>query len=156
MITLDIPASGLKEIAHFVTDFSGTISEDGSLIPGIKEKLNALAEKVDVHILTSDTFGKARAELSGIKCKVHILDGPDHTGQKERYVLSLGADKVAALGNGNNDSRMLKAAEISIAVCLKEGCSVEALTAAQILVMSPLDAVDLLYNPKRLVATLRR
>ncbi len=87
---------------------------------------------------------------------MHILDGPDHTGQKERYVLSLGAEKVVALGNGNNDARMLKAAGIGIAVCLKEGCSIETLTAAQILVLSPLDAADLLLNSKRLLATLRR
>lgn len=156
MISIDIPGSGITEIEHFVTDFSGTLSEDGSLIPGIKEKLNELAEKVRVHVLTSDTFGKARKELEGVKCAVHILDGSDHTGQKERYVLSLGPAKVAALGNGNNDARMLKAAVVGIAVCLKEGCSVEALTASLILVLSPLDAIDLLLNPKRLMATLRR
>lgn len=156
MISIDIPNNIRLDIEHFVSDFSGTLSEDGSLISGIKERLNTLSEKVNVHVLTSDTFGKARAELSGIKCTVHILEGPDHTGQKERYVLSLGAENVIALGNGNNDARMLKAAGIGIAVCLREGCSVEAMTAAQILVMSPLDAVDLLLTPKRLVATLRR
>lgn len=156
MIAVDIPGSGLAEIEHFVTDFSGTLSEDGSLLPGVKEKLNELADKVQVHVLTSDTFGRAHKELEGINCTVHILDGDDHTGQKERYVLSLGAERVAALGNGNNDARMLKAAGIGIAVCLKEGCSIEALTAAKILVVSPLDAIDLFLNPKRLSATLRR
>jgi hypothetical protein len=42
---------------------------------------------------------------------------------------------------------MLKAAGIGISVCLREGCSIEALTAAQILVLSPLAAADLLLNP---------
>jgi hypothetical protein len=37
-----------------------------------------------------------------------------------------------------------------------EGCSVAAVTAATVLVNSPLDALDLLLNPKRLTATLRR
>ncbi len=156
MITLDIPGSGLKEIAHFVTDFSGTLAEDGFLIRGIKDKLNELSGMVQVHVLTSDTFGKARGELEGINCTIHVLEGDDHTGQKERYILSLGADNVAALGNGNNDARMLKAVAIGIAICMKEGCSVEALTAAKILVTSPLDAIDLLLNSKRLIATLRR
>lgn len=156
MITLDIPVSGFIEIEHFVTDFSGTLSEDGVLLPGVKEKLNELADKVQVHVLTSDTFGRARKELEGISCTVHILEGEDHAGKKEQYVVSLGPERVAALGNGNNDARMLKAAGLGIAVCLKEGCSVESLQAANIFVHSPIDAVELLLNPKRLIATLRR
>jgi soluble P-type ATPase len=156
MISIDIPGSGTIEVEHVVTDFSGTLSEDGVLIPGVREKLNELAGKVHVHVLTSDTFGKARNELEGIVCTVHILDGGDHTGQKERYVLSLGSEKVAAIGNGSNDARMLKAAGLGIAVCLKEGCSVQALTSAKVLVKSPIDAVDLFLHDKRLIATLRR
>jgi soluble P-type ATPase len=156
VIGIEIPGTGIFEIEHFVTDFSGTLSEDGSLLPGVREKLNELADKVKVHILTSDTFGKARKELEGINCTVHILEGKDHIGQKERYVTGLGAERVVALGNGNNDVLMLKAAGIGVAVCLKEGCSVEAISAAKILVRSPLDAVDMLLQPKRLIATLRR
>jgi soluble P-type ATPase len=156
MITIDVPGSVQREIEHFVSDYSGTLSEDGILLPGMKEKLNELAEKVHVHVLTSDTFGKALKELDGIKCTVHILDGGDHTGQKERYILSLGPEKVVAIGNGNNDSSMLRAAGLGIAVCLREGCSVESLHAAKLFVFSPMDAVELLLSPKRLIATLRR
>lgn len=156
MISIEIPDNIRLDIEHFVSDFSGTLSEDGVLLSGVREKLHELAEKVHVHVLTSDTFGKARKELEGVNCTVHILDGPDHTGQKERYVLSLGAEKVVAIGNGNNDVRMLKAAGIGVAVCLKEGCSVEAMNEAQLLVLSPLDAADLMLNPKRLIASLRR
>jgi soluble P-type ATPase len=50
---------------------------------------------------------------------------------------------------------MLRAAKLGIAVCLKEGCSKRATEAAQIFVKSPLDAIDLLLSPKRLIATLR-
>ena len=156
MINIDIPGSVRLEIEHFVFDFSGTLSEDGVLLPGVREKLNELAGKVHVHVLTSDTFGKARKELEDVKCTVHILDGDDHTGQKERYVVSLGAAKVVAIGNGNNDALMLKAAGLGIAVCFKEGCSVESLQAAKIFVSSPLDAVELLLHHRRLIATLRR
>lgn len=156
MLHIDIPGSVALEIEHFVSDFSGTLSDDGVLLHGVREKLNELAGKVHVHVLTSDTFGKARKELEGITCTVHILEGEDHTGQKEQYVVSLGAERVAALGNGNNDARMLKAAGLGIAVCLKEGCSAESLQTAKIFVHSPIDAVELLLYPKRLVATLRR
>jgi len=156
MIVLDIPGYDRLELEHFVTDFSGTLSEDGTLLAGVKEKLNDLSEKLHIHVLTSDTFGKARDELTGVHCTLHVLAGFDHTEQKEKYVIKLGARTVVALGNGNNDIRMLKAARVGVAVCLREGCSGEAIKASQILVRSPLDAIDLLICPKRLIATLRR
>jgi soluble P-type ATPase len=155
MINIEIPASGVLHIEHFVTDFSGTLSEDGLLLSGVKEMLNDLSEKLKIHVLTSDTFGRAMRELEGVNCKLHVLEGEGHTIQKEKYVVSLGADRVVALGNGNNDVLMLKAAKIGIAVCLKEGCSKGAIEASQILVTSPIDAINLLISPKRLIATLR-
>jgi len=155
MIKVDIPGFGLLEFEHFVTDFSGTLSEDGILLPSVREKINELSEKLKIHVLTSDTFGRARKELEGINCVIHVLEGKGHVVQKEKYVINLGADKVVALGNGNNDTLMLKAAKLGIAVCLKEGCSRKAIDASQIFVTSPIDAINLLLSPKRLIATLR-
>jgi soluble P-type ATPase len=155
MLRVEIPGSGFLELEHFVTDFSGTLSEDGALLPEIKDKLNELSGKLKIHVLTSDTFGRAKKELEGVNCTLHVLEGKGHTIQKEKYVINLGADKVVALGNGNNDALMLMAARLGIAVCLREGCSKKAIEASQILVKSPTDAIDLLLLPKRLIATLR-
>lgn len=155
MIRVEIPGTGLLELEHFVTDFSGTLSEDGALLSGVKEKINELSEKLKIHVLTSDTFGRAREELEGVSCTIHVLEGEGHVVQKEKYVINLGADRVVALGNGNNDELMLRAARLGIAVCLKEGCSTKALEASRIFVTSPIDAMNLLLFPKRLIATLR-
>lgn len=155
MIRVEIPGSDFFELEHFVTDFSGTLSEDGIMLIGVKEKLNKLSKKLKIHVLTSDTFGRAREELHGVNCVIHVLGGNGHVFQKEKYVIDLGADKVVALGNGNNDELMLKAANLGIAVCLKEGCSTKAIESSQIFVTSPIDAVNLLLYPKRLIATLR-
>lgn len=155
MIKLDIPGFGLIELEHFVTDFSGTLSEDGKVLPGVIEKLNELSKQLNIHVLTSDTFGRAQQELKGVNCILHILEGEGHTVQKEKYVSALRENRVAALGNGNNDAGMLRAARLGIIVCLKEGCSIEALNASRILVKSPVDAIDLFLYPKRLIATLR-
>jgi len=155
MIFIEIPGFGEVKLKHLVSDFTGTLSVDGKLLPGVKERLNKTAEFLKVHILTSDTFKKAKAELKEIKCEVHILKGEDHDIQKEKYVNELGSESVAAIGNGNNDRRMLKIARIGIAVCLNEGCAMGAVRSADILVVSPLDALDLILNPKRLKATLR-
>jgi P-type E1-E2 ATPase len=155
LFELNIPGFGLVRLRHLVSDFTGTLSVDGRLVPGAKERLNKISEFLKVHILTADTFGMARAELEEIKCAVHILSGENHDVQKEEYVKKLGAKNVITLGNGNNDRRMLKTAKIGIAVCLQEGCSVDAIKSADILVTSTVDALDLLLNPKRLKATVR-
>jgi soluble P-type ATPase len=155
MIEVDIPGFGPVRLAHAVTDFTGTLSVDGSLVPGVWEQLVRVSKLVTLHVLTADTFGKARGELGGLDCEFHLLAGDDHDLQKERYVMQLGPEGVVALGNGNNDRRMLKAARVGIAVCLKEGCAKDALTSADVLVTSANDALDLLLNPTRLKATLR-
>jgi soluble P-type ATPase len=155
MFDLICPGFGQVELMHCVTDFTGTLSVDGRLLPGVREGLNTLAKVVEVHVLTADTFGMARAELAGVDCEVYILTGENHDVQKEEFVRELGADSVIAMGNGNNDRLMLKAARLGIAVCLAEGCARDAIDAADILVMSPLDAFNLLASPNRLKATLR-
>jgi soluble P-type ATPase len=155
MIEIDIPGFGFVRLEHLVSDFTGTLSVDGKLLSGVKEKLNEIAKFLKVHILTADTFGMVRAELEGVNCEIHILEGEDHDVQKEGYVRKLGAENVIAIGNGNNDRKMLKAAKIGIAVCLNEGCSIDAVNSANIFVTSAEDALDLLLNPKRLKATLR-
>jgi soluble P-type ATPase len=51
---------------------------------------------------------------------------------------------------------MLKAAAIGIAVLGHEGAASEAIAAADVVVFDIVDAIDMLLNPKRLIATLRR
>lgn len=121
----------------------------------VKERLNRIAETLQIRILTADTFafGRAKAELEGIKCDIHILTCDNHDAQKQRYVNELGPDKVIAFGNGNNDRLMLKTAKVGIAVCLKEGCAVDAINLADILVVSAVDVLELLLKPKRLKAS---
>ncbi|TNF55081.1 ATPase P [bacterium] len=155
MLEVDIPGFGRVKIHHLVSDFTGTLSVDGKLLPGVKERLKEIAKILSVHILTADTFGMAEAELRGIPCVVHILTGKDHDVQKRMYVETLGAEHVAAFGNGKNDREMLQTVRIGIAVTEDEGCAVDALTAADIHVNNAVDGLDLILKPKRCKATLR-
>jgi P-type E1-E2 ATPase len=84
------------------------------------------------------------------------VPGEDEAKQKARYVNELGANHVIAIGNGANDALMLEAAAIGIVVLGSEGTSADALRTADIVATTPLVALDLVLNPKRLVATLRR
>jgi soluble P-type ATPase len=155
MLEMDIPGFGEVRLGHLVSDFTGTLSLDGKLLPGVEERLDRIAEILKIHIVTADTFGTAREELREIDCLVQLLSGVNNDLQKEEYVQKIGPDKVVALGNGNNDRRMLKLARIGIAVTEGEGCSVDALMAANVHVRSAMEALGLLLNITRLKSTLR-
>jgi soluble P-type ATPase len=67
----------------------------------------------------------------------------------------LGRAHVIAFGNGMNDVGMLRLAAIGVAVLGEEGVAIGALRAADVLALGPVDAIDLVLHPKRLIATLR-
>lgn len=156
MITLDIPGLERLLIKNIVLDFNGTIALDGSLLPGVQEKLNTLAEDLDIYILTADTFGTVKSACSSVNGKVIVLKEPLGTGEKLKFIEDLGAGETSAIGNGANDTLMLEGAALGIAVTGPEGAASRALTAADVVVKDINDALDLFLNPKRLVATLRR
>jgi P-type E1-E2 ATPase len=155
LLEIDIHGFGAVKLEHLVSDFTGTLSFNGKLIPGVEERLNKLASLIDIHVLTSDTFGTARSELKNVRCETHVLKGEYHDLQKEEYVENLGTTSVVAFGNGNNDRKMLRVARIGIAVDEGEGCAVDIMMAGDVHVTSIINGLDLLLNPKRLKATLR-
>ncbi|MFA4886376.1 MAG: ATPase P, partial [Desulfotomaculaceae bacterium] len=59
MLNIEIPGKEKLTIKNIVLDFNGTIALDGVLLPGVQEKLNALAVGLNIYILTADTFGTA-------------------------------------------------------------------------------------------------
>ena len=155
MIEINIPGYRKLQVEHLVLDYNGTIACDGDLIAGVKENLATLAGELQIHILTADTFGKARSGLKGIKCQISILAPETQDIGKLEYVKGLGSDNTVCMGNGRNDQLMLKEAALGIAVILDEGAAVETLRAADIVCTNIISALELLTNPLRLMATLR-
>jgi soluble P-type ATPase len=155
MLEIQVPGFGVVLLEHLVSDFTGTLSVDGTLLPTVREQLNSISKFMKIHILTADTFGRAKGEMQGIPCELFILTGENHDIQKENYVRNLNAEKVVAFGNGINDRKMLKAARVGLAVSQGEGCAVEAILAADMHVTSAEIGLDLLLHPKRLKAGLR-
>ena len=60
MIEIDIPGFGMVRLEHLVSDFTGTLSVDGILLPKVAARLNKLSKVMKIYILTADTFGKAK------------------------------------------------------------------------------------------------
>jgi soluble P-type ATPase len=155
MLEINIAGFGQLQLMFLVSDFNGTLAQDGKLSLEVKQKLNTLSEHLKLYVLTSDEFGLAKQELTDVNCELYILEEKDMVAQKADFVTSLGAQNVVAYGNGMNDRDMLKAARLGIIVLGKEGCAVQSLLAANVQVPSIVDGLDLLLNPKRLRATLK-
>jgi soluble P-type ATPase len=159
-ITVDIPGFGRLELRALVSDYTGTLACGGTLAEGVAERLRRLDELLDLHVLTSDTFGTARRQLAGLPVRVVVLEGERHDVQKAGYVRDhFVPQQVAALGNGNNDRMLLQAVKegggLAIAVDAGEGCSMETLRQAHLLIRGPAEALDLLLDTRRLKASLR-
>ena len=143
-------------LEHIVFDFNGTLACDGILDEGVAERLVALAAKLQLHVLTGDTFGMAAKQLAGLPCKLTVLPSSGQSEAKLAYLERLGAERTATIGNGFNDRLMLESACLSIAVLQDEGLASANLMAADIVVLRIVDAIELFLNPLRLVATLRQ
>ena len=159
-IQIEIPGLGSRQIQAIVSDYTGTLAFNGQLIAGVKDRLLKLEAKVDIHVLTADTFGTAQTQLKGIPLKKFLkLQGNEHDKQKENYVRALETKHVVVLGNGNNDRLQLKAAKeaggLAIAVENGEGCAVDAILNAHVFISGIANALDLLLYPDRCKATLR-
>jgi soluble P-type ATPase len=155
MFEITIPGYGDLRLTELVLDYNGTLARDGELIEGVTDRLNALSSQLEIHVLTADTFGKASTRIEHIPCKLSILGAGDQAKAKSDYVKRLGPDRTVAMGNGRNDRLMLREARLGIAVMESEGAAVETLISADVVVPNIVDGLDLLLQPKRLVATLR-
>jgi soluble P-type ATPase len=156
MLNLEIPGFGTLHLEHLVLDYNGTLARDGKILPEVSDRLGLLGRDLQLHILTADTFGNARAELADIPfVRLAILETHGQAEAKRDYVQKLGSRITACIGNGRNDRMMLQEASLGIAVVQGEGAAGDALRASHIAARDIIEALDLLIHPLRLVATLR-
>ncbi len=154
MLKITIPGKGDLSLEKLVLDFNGTIALDGKVLPEAATKINRLAHLLEIHILTADTFGSVIEECRGLPALVKVLKSSNHTEEKGKYIKDL-AGGVAAIGNGANDSLLLKNADLAILISGAEGCSTASFLNADLFIEKIEDALDLLLKPQRLIATLR-
>jgi soluble P-type ATPase len=152
MIRIDIPQWGAIELHHAVFDVNGTLAVDGMPIPGVVDRLQALGEHLSLHALTAGTHGNIVELERVLGFPLHIISNGE---EKMHFVEQLGPASVIAFGNGRNDVGMLRLAAIGVAILAGEGVAIDAVQAADLLAPGPVEAIDLLLKPKRLIATLR-
>lgn len=155
MIRIEIPDYKTFELAYLVLDYNGTIALDGRISDRVKERLKELSGKLEIYVLTADTYGTAGNRCQGLPLKLHTFPVNGALKEKQKIVESLGRDKCIAIGNGRNDRLMCRASALSIAVLEQEGMCSSLLKEADLCTRSIEDALDLLLYPQRLIATLR-
>jgi len=156
MIQINFPGQNSLKLSSLICDINGTLAVDGQLIEGVQAAVEALKPVLDIYLLSADTHGTAAALAKTLGVKLQCLEAGNEARQKENYLLALGAETTAAIGQGANDALMLKKAALGICVLSQEGTAMAALSAADLVVPDILTAFELLQNPMRIVATLRQ
>ena len=155
MIEIDFPGAKNICISNLLMDFNGTLAVDGYLIDGVAQRFKELAAKLDLVVLTADTFGLVEESCRGLPVTIQKINNGREQAQKLEVIKRMGADKTAAIGNGANDLLMLKESILGICVIGGEGASAKSIAAADICVPNIISGFDLFLNPKRIIATLR-
>jgi soluble P-type ATPase len=162
---IEIPIPFFAEpllITRIVSDYTGTLSFHGRLIPGVQDRLGKLQSLVTIDVLTADSSGTAKVQLGGMPfLGLQIFqDAERHDLLKQSHAQKNSPAQIAAFGNGNNDVLLLKtvkeAGGLAVAVDNGEGCSVEAMQNANIFIVGIVTALDLLIERTWCKATLRR
>jgi len=156
MIELNIPGREELSIEHLVLDVNGTLAVDGILLDGVAKRIGVLRDRLTVHLLTANTHGEQAVIDHLLNLKAVIIAPGDEAEQKAVYIQQLGAEHVAAIGQGANDRLMLKNAALGICVMSVEGLAIETLNSSDLLMPNILSALDLFDRPLRLIASLRK
>ena len=152
---IDIPGYKELNITTLLLDYNGTIATDGIIPETVKTRLHNLSKDFDIYVLTADTHGTARKQCEDIPVTVHTFPVGNAADYKEEIINKIGGDKCVTLGNGRNDMKMFRKAALSIAIMDTEGMCAKLLLESDICVTSIEDGLDLLLNPKRIIADLR-
>ncbi len=154
MKQVTIPGWGAIEIKNVVLDLNGTITESGEPIPGILDYLQTLnSEGFEVYILSGDTRGTMREQFEHVS-SVHTVTTQTARAKKV-FVESICPEVTVCIGNGNIDIEMFKIAGLSICTIQAEGASANALLHADIVVTHVRQAIDIILDTEKLIATLR-
>ncbi len=150
----DIPHGKSFKIETIILDLNGTLTIDGKIIKGVKERLKKLKNKeLDLILFSGDTRGTAEKVAKSLGLQfIKASTGKEKLKQAKK----LNLETCAAVGNGLIDYYKIKAVKLGIVTLQAEGVHAKTLGVADIVVPSILDALDLFLKPQRLIATLRK
>jgi soluble P-type ATPase len=149
-----IPGQEPFDINTLILDLNGTLSVGGVVPEGVKERLDNLKQQgFQIVFLTGNTRNDADKLASELDIKWKLAKTAE---DKRDLALEIGADTCASIGNGLIDLELTKVVKLGIVTLQSEGVHTQTLQAADIVVPTINDALDLFIDPNRLTATMRR
>ena len=142
------------EIDSILIDFEGTLASDCRVHPKAKDKLNLLAKRTKIYILTKEKKEHVEEVLRKVKAEIIYLTEGESSQKKLGLLRELGATRTVAVGSGADDGPMMEEAVFGLCVIGKGGASSEAVKNADVVLTDILDALDFLLRPLRQKATL--
>jgi len=157
MKKINIPNYGEILIKNIIFDINGTIQFQGKISDEIVKKFQEIKEIYNIYLISADTRGNLiqLAEKLGVK---FIKINPKEISEaeaKNNELEKLGKRETIAIGNGNNDSLMLKNALFGILLIGREGATTKSLLNSDVIFTDTLDILDFLKDEKAIIGTLR-
>jgi soluble P-type ATPase len=150
----DVPGIGSLDLKTVILDVSGTLAVDGRLVDGVKSRIAKL-QSLGFHIVFFTD--NARNDADGIAEFLDIQWRPAATAaDKLHEARALGLEYCVFIGNGRDDLELMKAVKLGIVTLQAEGVAEETFQAGDVVVLTINDALDLMIEPERLIATLRK
>ena len=72
-MNIQIPGYKTLDLSFLVLDYNGTIAVDGQIPPEVREALVRLSKDFQIHVLTADTHGTARAMCQGLPLTIQTF-----------------------------------------------------------------------------------
>ena len=100
MIKVEIPGRNGLVLRYAVFDFNGTMATDGVLNKECIDKIKLLSEKVQIYILSSDTYGSVINQCKDLPAEVIVMSENNGSIDKMNFVTKLGNENVVCIGKG--------------------------------------------------------
>jgi soluble P-type ATPase len=154
MIHIQRPGQEPLEIDFILIDFEETLASDRRVHPKAKDKVNLLAKRAKIYILTKGKKEDVDEVLRKVKAEIVYLTEGESSKEKLDLLRQLGATRTVAIGNGADGGPMMEEAVFGLCAIGKAGASAEAVKNADVVFTDILDALDFLLKPLRQKATL--
>jgi soluble P-type ATPase len=154
MILIQRPGQEPLEIDFILIDFEGTLASDCRVHPKAKDKVNLLAKRAKIYILTKEKKEHVEEVLRKVKAEIVYLAEGESSKKKLDLLRQLGVTRTVAIGSGADDGPMMEEAVFGLCAIGKAGASAEAVENADVVFTDILDALDFLLKPLRQKVTL--
>lgn len=150
----NVPGLGEVELKTIILDLNGTLSVGGVIPAGVKERIDSLKEMgFKIVVFTGNTRGDADQLAASLGIEWKQAQNAD---EKAELAKDMEPATCVSIGNGLIDIELMKAVALRIVTLQAEGVHVQTLMNSDAIVPSINDALDLLIDPNRLIATFRQ